>query len=143
MWWAWAASRQNHRECRKMAATTTKAPQPMLPSVADDPRWAHIVAPDKTANGRLWCSVTTTGDYCRPSCPSRLANPKNVQLHESLEGAKATGFQPCRRCNPDGSSRSLASAPPIRWQWPFLATASYAAMAIWRVIAGVSGASMN
>jgi AraC family transcriptional regulator of adaptative response/methylated-DNA-[protein]-cysteine methyltransferase len=74
------------------------------PSVADDPRWARIVARDKTADGHLWYSVVTTGVYCRPSCPSRTANAKNVQLHNSLEGAKATGFRPCKRCNPDGLS---------------------------------------
>src|SRR4029077_18308757 len=68
------------------------------------PRWARIVARDKTADGHLWYSVSTTGVYCRPSCPSRLANPKNVQLHDSLESAKATGFRPCLRCHPDGLS---------------------------------------
>src|ERR1700737_3723237 len=49
-------------------------------------------------------SVYTTGVYCRPSCPSRTANPNNVQLHDTLESAKATGFRPCKRCNPDGPS---------------------------------------
>jgi AraC family transcriptional regulator of adaptative response/methylated-DNA-[protein]-cysteine methyltransferase len=73
-------------------------------SVADDPRWARIVARDKTADGHLWYSVVTTGVYCRPSCPSRTAKPKNVQLHDSLESAKATGFRPCKRCHPDGLS---------------------------------------
>jgi AraC family transcriptional regulator of adaptative response/methylated-DNA-[protein]-cysteine methyltransferase len=80
------------------------------PSVADDPRWARIVARDKTADGHLWYSVSTTGVYCRPSCPSRLANPKNVQLHDSLKSAKATGFRPCRRCNPDGLSVEAENA---------------------------------
>lgn len=69
-----------------------------------DPRWARIVARDKTADGQLWYSVSTTGVYCRPSCPSRMANPKNVTLHDTLEDARATGFRPCRRCNPDGPS---------------------------------------
>jgi AraC family transcriptional regulator of adaptative response/methylated-DNA-[protein]-cysteine methyltransferase len=78
--------------------------------VADDPRWARIVARDKTADGQLWYSVSTTGVYCRPSCPSRLANPKNVQLHDSLGSAKATGFRPCRRCNPDGLSNEAENA---------------------------------
>jgi len=72
--------------------------------VSDDPRWSRIVARDKTADGQLWYSVSTTGVYCRPSCPSRTANPENVQLHDSLERARATGFRPCRRCNPDGPS---------------------------------------
>src|SRR5215831_16034740 len=81
-----------------------------LPSVADDPRWARIVARDKTADGHLWYSVYTTGVYCRPSCPSRTANPKNVQLHDTLESAKATGFRPCKRCNPDGPSIETENA---------------------------------
>jgi AraC family transcriptional regulator of adaptative response/methylated-DNA-[protein]-cysteine methyltransferase len=78
--------------------TTCKNP------VADDPRWARIVARDRSADGHLFYSVATTGVYCRPSCPSRTANPQNVQLHDTLESAKATGFRPCKRCNPDGLS---------------------------------------
>src|SRR5262249_23763236 len=95
-----------HEDCRKMIAmrTTTKPVKPIPQSVADDPRWARIVARDKTADGQLWYSVQTTGVYCRPSCPSRIAHPKNVQLHDSLESARATGFRPCRRCKPDGPS---------------------------------------
>jgi AraC family transcriptional regulator, regulatory protein of adaptative response / methylated-DNA-[protein]-cysteine methyltransferase len=77
---------------------------------ADDPRWAWIVARDKTADGHLWYSVVTTGVYCRPSCPSRTANPKNVRLHDSLESARATGFRPCKRCNPDGPSADAKNA---------------------------------
>src|ERR1700730_8069303 len=72
--------------------------------VANDPRWARIVARDRTADGHLWYSVLTTGVYCRPSCPSRIANPKNVLLHDTIEQAKATGFRPCKRCHPDGLS---------------------------------------
>ena len=93
------------KKCMKMIATSAKTLKPAPPSVADDPRWARIVARDKTADGHLWYSVATTGVYCRPSCRSRIANPKNVQLHDSLESARATGFRPCRRCNPDGPSR--------------------------------------
>lgn len=73
-------------------------------SVADDPRWARIMTRDKSADGQLWYSVTTTGIYCRPSCPSRTANPKNVALHDTIESARATGFRPCKRCNPEGLS---------------------------------------
>lgn len=73
-------------------------------SVAADPRWTRIVTRDKTADGQFWYSVSTTGVYCRPCCPSRRANPGNVTLHDTLEGARATGFRPCRRCNPDGRS---------------------------------------
>lgn len=93
-----------------MIAISAKTPKPVPASVPEDPRWARIVARDKTADGRFWYSVSTTGVYCRPSCPSRLANPKNVQLHDTLEGARATGFRPCRRCNPDGPSIECENA---------------------------------
>lgn len=69
-----------------------------------DPRWAQIVARDKSADGQFWYSVQTTGIYCRPSCPSRTANPRNVTLHDDLQSAKATGFRACKRCNPDDAS---------------------------------------
>lgn len=78
--------------------------KPRSAVVANDPRWARIVARDRTADGHLWYSVITTGVYCRPSCPSRSANPKNVQLHNTVEEARATGFRPCKRCHPDGLS---------------------------------------
>lgn len=81
--------------------------------IAQDPRWARVVARDKTADGKFWYSVATTGVYCRPSCPSRTANPKNVQLHDSLESAKAAGFRPCKRCNPDGLSVGAENAALI------------------------------
>jgi len=79
-------------------------------ATADDPRWARVVGRDRTADGQFWYSVATTGVYCRPSCPSRAANPKNVGLHDTLEAAKATGFRPCKRCNPDGISRDAETA---------------------------------
>jgi AraC-like DNA-binding protein len=86
--------------------STTLATRPNISpcSVVDDPRWVRIVERDRSADGQLWYSVMTTGIYCRPSCPSRTANPKNVQLHDSLAAAKATGFRACKRCNPDGQS---------------------------------------
>src|SRR5690349_19920612 len=92
------------------AAKIASAQRIMSPSVADDPRWARIVARDKAADGHFWYSVSTTGVYCRPSCPSRIANPENVQIHDSLESAKATGFRPCRRCKPDGASIEAGNA---------------------------------
>ena len=78
--------------------------------ITQDPRWTSIVTRDKSADGTFWYSVATTGVFCRPSCPSRLANPKNVQLHESIAAAEAAGFRACRRCNPAGLSIDAANA---------------------------------
>ena len=95
-----------------IAKSTSTSVQTTLP-VAEDPRWARVLAREKAADGQFWYSVSTTGVYCRPSCPSRTANPKNVQLHDSLESAKATGFRPCRRCKPDGPSIDCENAALI------------------------------
>lgn len=77
---------------------------------AHDPRWGQVLTRDKAADGQFWYSVATTGVYCRPSCPSRTANPKNARFHATIEDAKAAGFRPCRRCNPDGLSAEAANA---------------------------------
>lgn len=92
-----------------LAKNLKSAPLP----VADDPRWARIVARDKSADGEFWYSVATTGVYCRPSCPSRRANPRNVQVHGTLDQARATGFRPCRRCNPEGPSLEAGNAAMV------------------------------
>ncbi len=67
----------------------------------DDARWTEVRARNKDADGQFVYSVRTTGVYCRPSCPSRLANPANVAFHMSTEAAEAAGFRPCKRCKPD------------------------------------------
>jgi len=77
--------------------------------ITRDPRWTCIVERDKAADGTFWYSVATTGTFCRPSCPSRLANPKNVELHDSIAAAEAAGFRACRRCNPAGMSIEAAN----------------------------------
>ena len=75
-----------------------------------DPRWARIVARDKSADGVFWYTVDTTGVYCRPSCPSRVCNPENVTIHDTLKSARRTGFRPCKRCKPDGPSAEVVNA---------------------------------
>src|SRR5262249_38786754 len=91
-------------------ASGSKSGKSMRAAVTDDPRWARIVARDRSAGGRFWYSVATTGVYCRPSCPSRLANPRNVALYDTLESARASGFRPCKRCHPDGPSIEIENA---------------------------------
>ena len=66
-----------------------------------DPRWALVVARDRTADGAFYYSVQTTGVYCRPSCAARLANSRNVRFHLTRADAERAGFRPCKRCKPD------------------------------------------
>lgn len=91
-----------------------------------DPRWARVVSRDQSADGAFWYSVRTTGIYCRPSCPSRTANPANVTLHDSLAAARATGARPCRRCNPEGSSAEAENAALVERACRLIETAERA-----------------
>jgi AraC family transcriptional regulator, regulatory protein of adaptative response / methylated-DNA-[protein]-cysteine methyltransferase len=66
----------------------------------DEARWDAVRRRDAAADGAFYYSVLTTGVYCRPSCPSRLARRENVTFHASREAAEAAGFRPCKRCRP-------------------------------------------
>jgi AraC family transcriptional regulator of adaptative response/methylated-DNA-[protein]-cysteine methyltransferase len=70
-------------------------------SVEHDPRWTAVVARDPVSDGAFYYSVATTGVYCRPSCPSRRPNPRNVRFHRTSADAERAGFRPCQRCRPD------------------------------------------
>ncbi len=69
---------------------------------ADDAgRFAALRARDARFDGTFWFGVTTTGIYCRPSCPSRAPHPRNVRFFVDAAAAQQAGFRACRRCRPD------------------------------------------
>lgn len=70
-------------------------------STEQDPRWQSVVARDRAADDSFVYAVRSTGIYCRPSCPSRLAKPENVSFYPTCADAERAGFRPCRRCTPD------------------------------------------
>lgn len=74
------------------------------PQVPETEFWKAVRAKDRSFDGRFVYSVATTGVYCRPSCPARLANRKNVAFHSSCSAAEAAGFRPCKRCKPNEPS---------------------------------------
>lgn len=81
--------------------------------VEGDPRWRAVMARDKSSDGAFYYSVATTGVYCRPSCASRLANPKNVRFHATPAEAERAGFRPCKRCRPDNASLDEVHAAAV------------------------------
>lgn len=63
-------------------------------------RWAAVVKRDPAADGQFYYSVATTGVFCRPTCPSRLAKRENVRFHNTCADAERAGFRACKRCKP-------------------------------------------
>jgi AraC family transcriptional regulator of adaptative response/methylated-DNA-[protein]-cysteine methyltransferase len=76
------------------------SPVEQLPS--PDLLWDAVTRRDGAWDGRFVYGVRTTGVYCRPSCPARLARRENVSFHATTEQARESGLRACKRCNPDG-----------------------------------------
>ena len=87
---------------------------PAAGAALDDARWQRVLARDASADGEFFYSVSTSGVYCRPSCPSRGAKPEHVAFHSGAEDARRAGFRPCKRCKPDRLAGFVASAEVIR-----------------------------
>ena len=61
---------------------------------------------DARFDGWFVTAVTTTGIYCRPSCPATTPKRRNVTFHPTAAAAQLAGFRACRRCRPDASPGS-------------------------------------
>jgi AraC family transcriptional regulator of adaptative response/methylated-DNA-[protein]-cysteine methyltransferase len=66
----------------------------------DDLRWTALVARDRAWDGAFFYGVTSTGIYCRPSCPARQPRRSVVEYFDSADAAERAGFRACRRCKP-------------------------------------------
>lgn len=86
-----------------MTPLTVKAPATKTPT-PDDSRWQAVVSKNKDLDGEFVFAVTTTGIYCRPSCPAKPAKRHNVVFFDTTQLAQAAGFRACMRCKPDGIS---------------------------------------
>ena len=60
-----------------------------------------FLAADPAYDGRFVGAVRTTGIYCRPSCRARKPLGVNVTYLPDAAAARAAGYRPCLRCNPD------------------------------------------
>ncbi len=76
------------------------ATDPARTDDAIDDRWALVCARDRSADGRFVYAVTSTGVFCRPSCPSRRPRRERVRFYESTDAAQQAGFRACLRCRP-------------------------------------------
>jgi AraC family transcriptional regulator of adaptative response / DNA-3-methyladenine glycosylase II len=61
---------------------------------------------DPRFDGWFVTAVTTTGIYCRPSCPANTPKPQNVAFYPTAAAAHRLGFRACRRCRPDAAPGS-------------------------------------
>jgi AraC family transcriptional regulator of adaptative response / DNA-3-methyladenine glycosylase II len=60
-------------------------------------------ARDRRFDGRFFIGVRTTGVYCRPVCPVKMPQARNVTFFKTAAAATESGYRPCLRCRPESS----------------------------------------
>ncbi len=84
----------------------------------DEQRWGAILARDSARDGEFVFAVSSTGVYCRPSCPARRPRRENVTFFLRPESAEKAGFRACLRCRPNsfiGNHRSSLAKEICRY----------------------------
>jgi AraC family transcriptional regulator of adaptative response/methylated-DNA-[protein]-cysteine methyltransferase len=70
-----------------------------------DTAWAAFMRRDRRWDGRVIGAVSTTGIYCKPSCPAKRPKREHVTFFASPEEARVAGYRACLRCRPDEVGR--------------------------------------
>lgn len=76
------------------------------PLLDADACWRAVASQDARFDGRFVVGVTSTGIYCRPSCPARTPAQERCTFHRSAAAAQVAGFRSCKRCRPDATPGS-------------------------------------
>ena len=116
-----------------LASAITAPRSEMMTKVArldPDTAWAAFMRRDRRWDGRVIGAVSTTGIYCKPSCPAKRPKREHVTFFASAEEARAAGYRACLRCRPDEVGRDreavaqavklieAAEEPPKLPSWP-------------------------
>ncbi|MEL6840329.1 MAG: trifunctional transcriptional activator/DNA repair protein Ada/methylated-DNA--[protein]-cysteine S-methyltransferase [Pseudomonadota bacterium] len=96
-----------------------------LPS--DDTLYDALLARDPAYDGRAFVGVSSTGVFCRLTCPARKPKRENCTFFNHVSDCLQAGFRPCRRCHPLGAAagadtnvqtllKALETEPTRKWQ---------------------------
>ncbi len=76
----------------------------------DTKRWTAVLSRTETSEDRFFYAVKTTNIYCRPGCPSRRPDLKNVVFFDASSDAERAGFRPCLRCRPNDTKPTVVES---------------------------------
>ena len=72
----------------------------------DEQQYQAAISKDARFDGVFFIAVTSTGIYCRPSCPAITPKREHMRFYRTAAGAQEGGFRACKRCRPDASPGS-------------------------------------
>ena len=92
----------------------------------DDVLYEALLARDSAYDGTAFVGVSSTGIFCRLTCPARKPKRENCTFYSDVAECMHAGFRPCKRCHPvtpaaqnDPSVTALLAAldadPTRRW----------------------------
>ena len=102
----------------------------------DEVLYAALLARDPAWDGRAWVGVSSTGVFCRLTCPARKPKAQNCTFFDRLGSAIEAGYRACKRCHPmapavEGESAvqallaALDENPTRRWAEGDIAALGY------------------
>ncbi|MCE8512478.1 bifunctional transcriptional activator/DNA repair protein Ada [Ruegeria pomeroyi] len=66
----------------------------------DDTLYSALTARNPAWDGRAYVGVTSTGIFCRLTCPARKPKRENCRFLPTVAACLAAGYRPCLRCRP-------------------------------------------
>jgi AraC family transcriptional regulator of adaptative response / DNA-3-methyladenine glycosylase II len=77
------------------------------PPGLDDTQWYQAaISKDARFDGVFFIAVSSTGIYCRPSCPAITPKREHMRYYRTAAAAQEAGYRACKRCRPDASPGS-------------------------------------
>lgn len=65
-----------------------------------DTLYQALLARDASYDGQAYVCVSSTGVFCRLTCPARKPKSENCIFHGTVGECIEAGFRPCKRCHP-------------------------------------------
>jgi len=85
----------------------------MLFDLPDAPAlYDALLKRDPSYDGRAYVGVSSTGVFCRLTCPARKPKPENCTFYTSVGDCIQAGFRACKRCHP--LAPAAEAEPPIK-----------------------------
>ncbi len=85
-----------------MRSTSQQTAEPTAADVANpinDRRWQAVLDRDASLDGAFVFGVSSTGIFCRPSCPAKRPRRRNVSFFDDALEAEQAGYRACLRCH--------------------------------------------
>jgi len=101
-----------------------------------DTLYAALLARNESFDGQAFVCVSTTGVFCRLTCPARKPNRENCTFFPTIGQCIEAGFRPCKRCHPLQAAaladptiaallQELDKRPYLRWSEDHVAKLGY------------------